>query len=79
MAKYGTNIVIKNKLKAELDGLMTHPRDTYGIVIQKLVDEHKSKKIKCQGLGNLASYNGSNPEVLEKPPIVEEPDITSEQ
>jgi len=41
-------LAINQDIKDDLDKLRTHPRDTYGLVIGRLVSEHKEKLLKDQ-------------------------------
>ena len=64
--------MIKNDLKSELDKLMTHPRDTYGIVIQKLVDFQRDNlpenatKEPSDAKREAFKFAGMSPEEIKK-------------
>ncbi len=58
MVKTTKCIVIQEELKSELDKLKTHPRDTYGIVIQKLVDNFKQQSLLTEMAWGVISNAG---------------------
>ncbi len=60
---------IHQELKTELDGLKNHPRDTYEMIIQKLVNHYKKSMLQAQAskpVEEQVSHPIENPEVTLK-------------